>query len=316
MNRILLFSDTHGRIPLMLRLAMEVQRLGGEAIEGILVAGDLGVWPRDDRLDQATRRFARQDPSELGFQAFDPLPGAGVEATDPRILDRDAAVQRRRERRIIDAARAELDCPVVFIGGNHEDYDYLAACADAVTAADLIPVEASGRIRWLPAGRAVDLGGVRLAGLSGIDAEECGRSPHRYHPAIAIDDDRALAVLEELDGESIDVFLTHDGLPDAVRPGQGSSKLAAVLELLSPRFHVFGHFHGAVEPFRYRGRYPGFHASRTLGVHVNKLGFGRDGTLRPHAVGLLERSVDGALEVSFIDSLAASRIRGDTWHHL
>lgn len=316
MNRILLFSDTHGRIPLMLRLAMEVQRLGGEAIEGILVAGDLGVWPRDERLDQATRRFARQDPSELGFRAFDPLPGAGVDASDPRNLDRDAAVQRRRERRIIDAARAELDCPVVFVGGNHEDYDYLAACADASPATDLIPVEASGRIHWLPAGRPVDLAGVRLAGLSGIDAEECGRSPHRYHPAIAIDDDRALAALEELDGESVDVFLTHDGLPDAVRPGQGSSKLAAVLELLSPGIHVFGHFHGAVDPFPYAGRYPGFDASPTVGVHVNKLGFVRDGDLRPHAVGLLERHDDGGLQVSFVDDPDLSRIRCDSWHHL
>ena len=63
MSRILLFSDTHGRIPLMLRIALEVQRRGGVRIDGILVAGDLGVWPVDERLDSATRRFAQVDPS-------------------------------------------------------------------------------------------------------------------------------------------------------------------------------------------------------------------------------------------------------------
>ncbi len=318
MSRILLFSDTHGRIPLMLRIALEVQRRGGVRIDGILVAGDLGVWPVDERLDSATRRFAQVDPSELGFQAFTPIPATGVDLPERRhpSSDRERSRQRRRERAVIDAADGELDADVLFVGGNHEDYEYLRRCSEVAPPARPIPVEASGRLRWLPAGRVHEVSGLRVAGLSGIDAEECGRSPHRYHPALAIDDARALAVLEDLDGLSPDLFLTHDGLPDAVRPGQGSRKLQTVLELLAPRLHVFGHFHRAVEPFPYRDRYPGFGDTPTLGVHVNKLGFDRDGALRPHVVGVLDRSVEGALDVSFFQIRALSRIRGSTWHHL
>ncbi len=67
---ILVASDVHGRIPMLVRVAFEYQRHFQRKVEAILVSGDLGIWPRDEQLDSSTAKRSRTDPEELGFRAF------------------------------------------------------------------------------------------------------------------------------------------------------------------------------------------------------------------------------------------------------
>jgi len=55
---ILVFSDPHGRIPLLLKLVCRWQEERGISPDAVLVAGDLGVWPDSDRLDSSTRKLS------------------------------------------------------------------------------------------------------------------------------------------------------------------------------------------------------------------------------------------------------------------
>lgn len=122
-TNILVFSDPHGRIPLLLKLVWGWQEERGISPDVVLVAGDLGVWPDSDRLDSSTRKYSQKDPSELDFQCFEPiLPTANNVPGSAR------QAHTRRVRHLLDAMLTELDTKVVFVGGNHEDYDYLNAC--------------------------------------------------------------------------------------------------------------------------------------------------------------------------------------------
>ncbi|GHO42027.1 metallophosphatase family protein [Ktedonospora formicarum] len=64
---IAIFSDLHGRLLLAFQLCRRWQRETGENIDLILQAGDVGAFSDVQRLDKATRRYAEQDPTELGF---------------------------------------------------------------------------------------------------------------------------------------------------------------------------------------------------------------------------------------------------------
>jgi predicted phosphodiesterase len=303
-NIILVFSDTHGRIPLMLRLVSQWQREHDRHVDLILVAGDLGVWPESERLDSSTRKYSQIDPAELGFQVFEPI-GALVRG-GPSTM---AAAYLADAKKLVGRILPEINAKIVFVGGNHEDYDYLAACGPAANAGEqpLVAVEASRRLYWLRPGQVWELPNLRVTGLSGIDPAGCGRDAGRYHPASVMTEDSViestLAVLEASAGREIDVLLTHDGLPEAAKPGKGTFKLLEAITSLNPRYHFFGHYHSEVTPLRYADWLPQLAKwyplaptlcsdpghLRTLGVHINKLAFDRrTGRLRQHVMGLLE----------------------------
>ncbi len=310
---ILVFSDPHGRIPLLLWLVWQWQREHDRQVDLILVAGDLGVWPDSQHLDNSTRKYSQSDPVELGFQAFEPLV-AIPEATQSKQID--AHLSRARD--LLDRILPDIPAKVGFVGGNHEDYDYLRACAAIADTnhTTQVPVEQSGRVVWLRPGVAYDECGIHVAGISGIDAASCGRDPSKYHPASMITEesiiDATLQILEAHAAKGIDVLLTHDGLPDAAKPGKGTLKLLEAIEALNPRYHFFGHYHSSVDPIVYADWLPelaGWYPQvteicpqpsriRTMGIHINKLAFDR-GTrsLRRHVMGVLE--IDSFREFSF-----------------
>jgi hypothetical protein len=64
----LVFGDLHGRILHAFRLAAVWAREHDTVVDGILQVGDLGYFPDLTRLDKTTRRFAKDDPTELGAQ--------------------------------------------------------------------------------------------------------------------------------------------------------------------------------------------------------------------------------------------------------
>ena len=312
---ILVFSDPHGRIPLLLRLVWQWQREHDRRVDLILVSGDLGVWPNSGNLDSSTRKYSQVDPAELGFQAFEPITAMQA-AEQPEAV----AAHLARVADLLATILPEVEAKIVFVGGNHEDYDYLLDCGKKTNEANapLVSVEKSGRIWWLPPGHVYEHNDTRIGGISGIDPASCGRDPLRYHPTSVITDDSVvdsiLRILDSGDGADIDVLLTHDGLPDAAKPGKGTFFLLEVIEALNPRYHFFGHYHSEVDPICYADWLP--HLAkwypkalelcanpgrlRTSGIHVNKLAFNRrTGSLRRQVMGLLEVDAEGEHEFHF-----------------
>ena len=127
-----------------------------------------------------------------------------------------------------------------------------------------------------------------------------------------------LQLLETNDTAAVDVLLTHDGLPSAVKPGKGTRLLIDPILTLNPRYHFFGHYHSETRPIVYAEWLPKTVAAypelsgvreqleslRTAGIHVNKLAFQR-GTesLRPHVLCHMV-SGDGDFDCEFV---------GDAW---
>ncbi len=315
-SHILAFSDLHGRIPLMLRTVWQFQQERGVAVGLVLVSGDLGVWPDLSALDSSTRKRCQSDPTELDFHCFTPLAACGDQPSP--LID---AAHWKRSRRLLDKILPEIHAKVLFVGGNHEDYDYLEACRRAAPAQHAeVPIETGGLLFWLPPGRIYRHREATITGLSGIDAAACGRDPQRYHVSAIVTGDRAdeatLQAMEQLEDQSADIYLSHDGLPDAARSGKGTTALLEPLLALNPRYHFFGHYHSEVDPVEYRSWLPKivqWHPQiaqrlddiaklRTTGIHINKLDFGAGtGRLRRHSVGLLSTTQAGRMDFTFVE---------------
>ncbi len=310
---ILVFSDPHGRIPLLLWLVWRWQREHDRQVDLILVAGDLGVWPDSQHLDNSTRKYSQSDPTELGFQVLEPLVAIPENTQSEQI-----GAHLSRARDLLDRILPDIRAKIGFVGGNHEDYNYLRACAEMADKnhSPYVSVEQSGCVVWLRPGLAYGECGIHVTGISGIDPASCGRDPSKYHPASVITEDSiidsTLRLLEALETRGIDILLTHDGLPDAAKPGKGTLKLLQVIEALNPRYHFFGHYHSSIDPIVYADWLPELARwypqvreicpkpsnIRTTGIHINKLAFDHGtGSLRRHVMGVLE--IDSFQELSF-----------------
>jgi len=312
---ILIFSDLHGRIPLMFRLIYEFQKQRDIVVDWILVCGDLGIWPDINRLDHSTRKYARNHPEELGFQVFHPFPEPCSQSEQDRMyrdlydsnaLLKQRMLQQKREQKVVDAVRDSVKAKIVFVGGNHEDYQYLESLCGRDTAASLIPVEKQCQINWLPAGSVLRLKKLAITGISGIDPEGTSRNTEKYHSGALIHEDSILDVMLQGDEHPIDILLTHDSVPDAIRPGSGSKNLSELLQTLLPSYHFFGHYHSRRETFDY-------HDLPTRGVHLNKLAFSKEGRLREHVMGFLQWSGRSGHEFHFVKDAWLSRVREDNW---
>ncbi|MDQ2744002.1 MAG: hypothetical protein M3Z66_17135, partial [Chloroflexota bacterium] len=62
-----LLGDLHGRVFRALAVLDRWQRERNQTLDLIIQVGDVGVFPDPTHLDAATRRFAEEDPAELGF---------------------------------------------------------------------------------------------------------------------------------------------------------------------------------------------------------------------------------------------------------
>jgi hypothetical protein len=212
----LVFGDLHGRILPAFRLAAAWSRAHDVRIDGILQVGDLGYFPDNSRLDKATRRFALDDPMELGAQLVtQPSPEA-------------------------DAVFAHPDTPdaLWFTAGNHEDFDALLAWErGAGPRATHFAVDDYLRVQCVKDGGVATLpGGLRVAALWGVDRRTRSQLPPRgwIQPKAAT---RLLAA-------EFDVLLCHDCPAGAMHPGSGSEDVERVVRYARPRFVFFGHYRG------------------------------------------------------------------------
>jgi Icc-related predicted phosphoesterase len=133
-------------------------------------------------------------------------------------------------RRVVSRIRKTLDCPLVFVPGNHDLPE---------PTADMDGVNADRKI--------VEVAGLRIAGFGGA-------GPTRFGFAYEWKEDEADEALQRLfadAGSGIDIFLSHtppaNTTLDRTARGEpvGSSVVKRWLERVRPRLFVCGHIHEA-----------------------------------------------------------------------
>jgi hypothetical protein len=159
-------------------------------------------------------------------------------------------------------AYPEPPAPLHWIKGNNENYD---AVEQFVNGSVSIP-----NLHYIPNGHAIEIDGLRIAGLGGTYAPRFYESPAASLPRVgpsrrhrgsagdtkARDDRRRHFVHEEVEAcarlRGIDILLTHEAprrfwVEDERRPGRGhdagQTPINQVLAALKPRLHLFGHHH-------------------------------------------------------------------------
>ena len=221
--KIALIGDVHGRVYHALAAVLTLQAGLQSKLDLVIQVGDLGAFPDPDRLDEATRRYAERDQSELHFS---------------HLLGAKGALARQ-----LSAARARLTGPIYFIRGNHEDMAWLAGLRNE-SRSESTPVDPFDLIHYVPDGTVLEIDGFRVGFLGGV---EYGAEPHTKIEQDALD---AISSAGRLD-----LLVTHDG-PYGIGTGhyggtQGSRVLTDLIERIRPRHWAGGHYHHMIGPNRY-----------------------------------------------------------------
>lgn len=256
----LIYGDLHGRILHAFRFASYFAEETGTPIAALLQVGDLGYFPDLTRIDKATLRHAKDDPTELGIQ----------DLIQPNEL--------------ADKVFEHPACPEAmwFTVGNHEDFEILERLSRTAHRQPDFVVDAYCKLRCVKNGQATTLpGGLTVSALWGVDGDGVNRRTNLPDGAY-ISESKATQLL----GQSFSVLLTHDSPLDAKRLGLGSRVVSDVISLSGPDFNFFGHYHG-------EGKEVSGEFKKTRVFHLS--GFelhGRDGTAEPGSVGLLTTNGD------------------------
>jgi predicted phosphodiesterase len=219
-GRICFVGDVHGERDRMEAVVAEAAAQGAQAI---IQVGDFGIWPE--------MRHSR--PQTDGFEV-------------------DVAAMLERHG-------VESLC---FVDGNHDWHPWLRALgrkhdaspagADEPLAARTVPVESTGRVRWVPRGTVLELAGVRVlccGGAPSIDPElrVLGQS---WWPEEQITDNDVTRACAAGPG---DVLVAHDvseqvtfqGITtDGWAPGVASRRrVERIRAATTPRWAFSGHYH-------------------------------------------------------------------------
>lgn len=230
-HNILACGDVHGHFLLALTVAAEWQKRGGFKWDAILLAGDLGLFFDENAIDKATRRMAESNPCELEF------PRLWLREPTSRLIDE-----------IFNASGLGLDCPIIGVHGNHEDFARLSQLVpenfnDAIVSpSDLPTVEPTKKIRLIPNGWIVRLqSGVTITGFGGIES----RKKENAHPMTFIDEAAVEKFLES--GLRTNILLTHEGPSSALKEGGSQLVQKMAMERVDD-FVIHGH-HVEQSPF-------------------------------------------------------------------
>ncbi|MCI0776981.1 MAG: metallophosphoesterase [Chloroflexi bacterium] len=221
--KICLVGDVHGRVYHMLAAVLELQERLGDPLDLVIQVGDLGAFPDLELLDESTKRWAEQDPSELHFS---------------HLLNVDGSLAEH-----LRAARQQLKRPIHFLRGNHEDQGWLAGLRP--NSGDVsVAVDPFDLVHYVPDGNVLDYGGFRIGYLGGV---EYGAEPHTKIEPEAVDR------IDEVGW--LDLLVTHDG-PYGIGKGysgqpQGSQVLTDLVARRQPCHLVGGHYHQMNGPKRY-----------------------------------------------------------------
>ena len=184
----------------------------------------------------------------------------------------------------IDIMRSKLKeepgWPVIWMRGNHEDFDYLSSFRKPTA------VDPWQRLIFLPDGQQMTHAGVRIGAMGGM----APRQEHRGHGKTArkrfrdeqkSHDPRLVPrrlIQTSFVDEVPDILLTHAG-PKVPGLSGGSVLLGELSRRIRPTVHFFGHHHVAMDPT------PGPGGSTLIGLdHVEF----RRGHLQSRCWGILE----------------------------
>jgi len=127
-KKIAILGDIHGHVTLALGLLRRWELESKKTLDLILQVGDFGVFPQG--RDAATRRFAKNDPDELGFLQY-------------------LSASRESDLLLNPESSHKISAPILFVKGNHEDFAWLAHLQRGSSA---VSIDHFGRIMYLPNG--------------------------------------------------------------------------------------------------------------------------------------------------------------------
>jgi|ERR1017187_917244 Icc-related predicted phosphoesterase len=247
--KIALFSDVHGRLRVILHMIRNWQMVHKCYLDGALIAGDLGCFPNITKVDKATRRWMDGDPEEAGFSKFFVQPRPDVE---------NMFLPEYGEF-------SDIRCPIHFVPGNHEDFDFLNALKKA-NGQQTFPVDCYRRFNCIQDGAVIPICGedgncLRVAGIWGIE-NTIPRAPYKINPA-------SIRQLESLGEKQFDLLLTHDA-PAGAYPDGGSKLITLIIKACQPEIHLFGHVHPPLGRHQYYTQ-----GARTRSFILKDVSFGK-----------------------------------------
>jgi hypothetical protein len=277
--KVAFFGDVHGRVMHALGAAVMLQDRRRIRLDALVQVGDLGAFPSPERMDEASLRFLADNPGEGDFfQLLDP---------SPRLAESVGLVLGR-----IPA--------FLFVSGNHEDHDWLAAHHRAA-AAVVTPVDPLGAFRHVACGNVIDVAGLRTGFLGMVESEKMDFDQDAY--------DRFLAA----EPGSVDVLVTHEGpygMSEYRGVTQGSPKLTRLIEHLQPRLHIGGHYHHQNGPRQY-GSTVSFTLADLVGPKANHRTsepINPRQQIKPGSVGLLDTE---SYDFEYIHDAWLAEVSGD-----
>jgi hypothetical protein len=224
----------HGQAFHALALLLTWQRTHSRRFDLVVQVGDMGAEPNRELSD-----LPAHDPYGADFAQL--LKATGERAAQLSML------------------RTHLARPIHFVRGNHEDFAWLSGLQAAARAQSPHPagthdsaglngtvaVDPFDLFRYVSDGTVLDVGGVRIAFLGGVE-EQTG-------PAGI--DAAAYRALEALGPGGVDVLVAHEG-HHGISIGfrgdmHGSPLMTRLLEKTTPAFFVFGHAHKPIGPDRF-----------------------------------------------------------------
>lgn len=259
---IAVLGDLHGHFTLALTILREWERQHGRSLDLILQVGDFGVWPTPYRLDPPTVKFAKRDPDEISFPSYQEHSTDSERFFDPQSPDR-------------------INAPLIFIQGNHEDFQHLRNL-EGEQPDGAIPVDFYHRMMYLPNGRMITSDGIIIGGLGGKQYDRWGNG---------FTSKQAKA----LEHKKLDILLVHEPYKGALpspRDYKGSPMLRELIEATQPKLVFCGHYHidgQQLEPI-----------NGTLAYILNEVNFRRRHQVNSNCIGILTWN-DGDFNFSFLN---------------
>lgn len=260
-------GDLHGHFTLALTLLKRWENEKEKNLDLILQVGDFGVFPHPFyKLDHATYKFSKKDPDEISF---------------PDYLDSTQESQSFFDEK--SPSEKRIDAPLIFIRGNHEDFDYLSQLENS--SLDIpIPVDHYSKFLYLPNGKSTSFNSkgkkLTIAGLGGIEHGKYGAEFSNKE-------------VNNLIGSGyVDILLTHEPYKGGFGDG-GSRKIKELVNSLEPSYSFSGHYHVDGQKLN--------SIDNTNSFILNEVNFRRKHKLNKNCVGILEWKSKSENYFNFLD---------------
>jgi len=273
---IAVLGDTHGHINLAMLILKEWEKMSVRKIDLVFQVGDFGVWPYPHtRIDNATKRFSEIDSEEISFPLF---------------ADESEISKRLFNPNSDDSFKA----PIIFIKGNHEDFEYLYELESA-SKEQLIPVDYYRQMLYLPNGRIASLKNkginLKIGSLGGIS--ECHTKGGEYTHSEA----------KKLMMQQFDIFLAHEPFQSWQSEDEGI--VEEVIKSSNPAYFFCGHLHIVGQEIK--------RINRTHAYILNEVNFDRRGKLNKNCIGILEWESRENNRFAFIDDSVTSKFNKEMY---